>query len=128
MTPTVVRRAHEATVLWVDDNPANNRMERDAFALMGFRFTLSQSTEDALARLGERRFDAIITDMGRSGDGSAGYTLLDAVRQQGDQTPFFIYAGSNRHKDEAMRRGAQGSTNRADELLQMVASTLAVRN
>jgi hypothetical protein len=48
--------------------------------------------------------------------------LLDKLRQTGNQTPFFIYAGSNapEHKAEALKRGAQGSTNSAKELFEMV--------
>jgi hypothetical protein len=44
----------------------------------------------------------------------------------GNQTPFFIYAGSRapEHVVEALRRGAQGTTNIAEELIEMVISTL----
>ncbi len=57
-------------------------------------FVLAQSTGQALAELRKQQFDAIISDMGRPPDSRAGYTLLEAVRGSGDQTPYFIYAGS----------------------------------
>jgi hypothetical protein len=109
-------------VLWVDDRPDNNVMERRSMAAYDIDFVLAVSTDQALQQLQSRRFDAIISDMGRPPDSRAGYTLLKAVRDGGDQTPFFIYAGSRdaAHLREAISRGAQGSTNRGDELLQML--------
>lgn len=64
--------------------------------------------------------------MGRVLDGQAGYTLLDAVRRNGDLTPYFIYAGSRSSEKvrEALNRGAQGLTHVGDELLQMILQTL----
>lgn len=109
-------------ILWVDDRPANNIVERGAMAAYGIDFVLATSTGQALARMREQTFDAIISDMGRPPDPRAGYTLLEAVRDSGDQTPYFIYAGSRdpEHVREAQSRGAQGCTNRGDELLAMV--------
>lgn len=60
--------------------------------------------------------------MGRPPDPQAGYTLLDAMRERHDPTPFIVYAGSNlpEHTEEAKRHGALGSTNRPSELLDLV--------
>ncbi len=112
----------EKTVLWVDDRPENNVFERQALESFGVRFVLSTSTEDALKRIGEGTFDAIISDMGRPPDARAGYTLLEALRGKGSRTPFIIYAGSRapEHIAEARLKGAQGTTNRPDELFEMV--------
>jgi CheY-like chemotaxis protein len=116
--PTIARQL----VLWVDDRPDNNIIERQSMAAYNFDFELAASTGQALAKLQNRRYDAIISDMGRPPDSQAGYTLLEAVRESGNQTPYFIYAGSRAasHVQEALRRGAQGTTNRSDELLQML--------
>jgi CheY-like chemotaxis protein len=113
-------------VLWVDDRPDNNIIERHSMAAYNFDFVLAQSTGQALAELRKQRFDAIISDMGRPPDSRAGYTLLEAVRGSGDQTPYFIYAGSREpeHVREARSRGAQGATNMGDELLQMLLQAL----
>ena len=81
-------------VLWVDDRPDNNIIERRSMAAYNFDFVLARSTGQALAELRQQQFDAIISDMGRPPDSRAGYTLLEAVRGSGDQTPYFIYAGS----------------------------------
>jgi CheY-like chemotaxis protein len=113
-------------VLWVDDRPDNNILERRSMAAYNIDFVLAQSTDEALAELEKQRFDAIISDMGRPPDSRAGYTLLEAVRGRGNQTPYFIYAGSRdaAHVREALSRGAQGSTNIGDELLQMMLQAL----
>jgi CheY-like chemotaxis protein len=115
-------------VLWVDDRPDNNIIERRSMAAYNIDFVLAQSTGQALAELRKQQFDAIISDMGRPPDSRAGYTLLEAVRGSGDQTPYFIYAGSKdpAHVREARSRGAQGTTNMGDELLQMLLQALNV--
>jgi CheY-like chemotaxis protein len=113
-------------ILWVDDRPANNTFERQVFESLGLGFDLALSTDEALELLNQSRYAAIISDMGRREGPREGYRLLEAVRAFDIVTPFFIYAGSNapEHKREAMRRGAQGSTNIADELVDMVTEAL----
>ncbi|RZT18362.1 response regulator receiver domain-containing protein [Mycobacterium sp. BK558] len=109
-------------VLWVDDRPDNNVIERRSMAAYNIEFVLADSTDAALGELSRRSFDAVISDMGRPPDPQAGYTLLEAIRGRGNRVPYFIYAGSRRdsHVREALARGAQGTTNRSDELLQML--------
>jgi CheY-like chemotaxis protein len=93
---------------------------------MGLVFTLAGSTADALQILSSRRFAAIISDMGRKEGPREGYKLLEALRAHDKTTPFFIYSGSNapEHRREASMRGAQGSTNSAEELVEMVTRAL----
>lgn len=125
-TPRALNRLNAARILWVDDRPENNIQERRALEALGIRITLSTSTNDALEKTLLSRYDAIISDMGRPPDPRAGYTLLDALRQRKDRTPFVIYAGSNsvEHKVEAKQHGALGSTNRAQELIQLILSVI----
>jgi CheY-like chemotaxis protein len=113
-------------ILWVDDRPQNNVYERHAMESMGLEFTLAESTAEALQILSTRRFAAIISDMGRKEGPQEGYKLLEAVRSQDKTTPYFIYAGSNapQHRREAALRGAQGSTNIAEDLVEMVTRSL----
>jgi CheY-like chemotaxis protein len=115
-------------VLWVDDKPDNNILEREAMAAYNIDFVLARSTGQALALAvtANQQFDVIISDMGRPPDSRAGYTLLEALRESGNRTPYFIYAGSRaaEHTREALQRGAQGNTNRSDELIHMVLQTL----
>lgn len=116
-------------ILWVDDRPENNVYERNAFEAIGIRFTLALSTQQALEILKRNSFSAIISDMGRREGPREGYLLLDAIREQGNQIPFFIYAGSNspEHKRETTKRGGQGTTNNPEELFQMVTAALIKR-
>ena len=60
--------------------------------------------------------------MGRVQGPREGYVLLEKVRQTDKATPYFIYAGSDspEHKKEAEQRGAQGTTNRPHDLIEMV--------
>lgn len=113
-------------ILWVDDRPENNTYERRAFESMGLRFTLALSTDEALGRLGQNRYAAIISDMGRREGPREGYVLLDRLREEGDQTPLFFYAASNapEHKRETREHGGQGCTNNAQELFEMVTRTI----
>jgi CheY-like chemotaxis protein len=113
-------------ILWVDDRPDNNVFERRSMQSYYIEFELAETTGQALAKLRNTKFDAIISDMGRPPDMQAGYTLLDAVRGSGDPTPFFIYAGSNspEHLRLAMSKGAQWSTNRADTLISKILESL----
>jgi CheY-like chemotaxis protein len=126
VTPRVIRRARRSTVLWVDDNPSNNNYERQALEALGVSFMLAKSTDEALKKISQQRFDAIISDMGRPPDSRAGYTLIDKLSSSGDQTPFIIYAGSRdpEHIAESRSHGAVGCTNNANELFEMVLSVL----
>ena len=116
------------TILWVDDNPDNNKYEREAFEALGFQFNLALSTNEALELLKSNTYAAVLSDMGRVEGPQEGYALLKQIRQSDKETPFIIYASSNllEHKIMAQERGAQGSTNRADELIDLV--TTHVRN
>ena len=120
----------QSKILWVDDRPENNVYERKAFEALGLRFTLALTTDEALEIMSHNKFAAIISDMGRKEGPREGYKLLDAIRESGDDTPFFIYAGSNlpEHKREAEKHGGQGSTNNAQELFEMVTKAVIRRN
>lgn len=120
---TQTKRKH---ILWVDDRPDNQTHERAAFEAMGFDFTLAHSTNEALRILAYEKFNAIISDMGRREGPREGYVLLDALRSMGDETPFFIYTGSNapNEKREAARHDAQGYTNDPQELFDLVAQSI----
>ena len=112
------------TILWVDDRPDNNIYERQAMELIGFKFELALTTQEALNKLGKNQYVAIISDMGRVEGPKEGYVLLKEVRKVNKTLPYFIYASSNllEHKVEAQEKGAQGSTNVATQLIDLVTS------
>lgn len=126
VTPPLLAKAARALVLWVDDRPDNNILERQSMESLGIRFVLATSTEQARELARCQNFDVIVSDMARASDARAGYTLLDSLRQAGDTTPFIIYASSStpEHKLEARQHGALDSTGRPSELFEDVLSAL----
>ena len=120
------RRLQGSRVLWVDDRPRNNVFERQALEALGIDTDISTSTEDARQVLSRRSYDLVISDMSRPPDDRAGYTLLDSLREAGNNIPFVIYAGSQSPEQvrEARRHGAIGYTNHPQELVEMVTEAL----
>lgn len=110
-------------VLWVDDNPSNNMLAVRALRRLQLDVEQVTSTELGLEALKQRHFALIISDMGRGANMRAGYELLEAVRAQGNQVPFFIFAGADRpeFRREAAERGAQLSTN---DMLELIDQTI----
>jgi hypothetical protein len=53
------------SVLWVDDNPGNNRFEARALEALGMQVSAARDTDEALAELKRSRFDLVISDMSR---------------------------------------------------------------
>lgn len=64
--------------------------------------------------------------MGRKEGSREGYNLLEIIRKKNCKIPFIIYAGSRKqeHVMEALKRGAQGCTNNAGELIDLVIKNL----
>ncbi|MAW82541.1 MAG: hypothetical protein CMI63_20085 [Parvularcula sp.] len=79
-------------ILWVDDNPQNNAIEKRAFEDRNIAVYAVETTEEALAMLSMYpHYDAVISDMGRNGEPLAGFKLLEEMRARGDETPFYLY-------------------------------------
>jgi CheY-like chemotaxis protein len=118
------------TILWVDDRPDNNIYERGALELIGFTFDLALTTKEALELLAHKKYVGIISDMGRVEGPKEGYVLLKEVRKTNKTIPFFIYASSNllEHRKEAQEMGAQGSTNRSSELIDLIKTYVRPNN
>jgi CheY-like chemotaxis protein len=114
------------SVLWVDDNPANNELAMRALRKLLLDVVQVTSTHDAMAALETRTFDLVISDMGRGENIRAGYDLLSQIRGSGRMVPFFIFSSEDRpeYRAEAKRLGAQLSTNDMLELIDCVVSTL----
>jgi CheY-like chemotaxis protein len=127
VTSSSFQRLSGATALWVDDMPSNNTYVRNALEELGIRFTICISTDDALKQLRYKMYDLIISDMGRPPDLRAGYTLLERVQEMKITTPFIIYAAGGRkseNQDEAIRKGAYGSTSGSDGLFALVINAI----
>ena len=112
-------------ILWVDDNPENNQYERHAFEAAGLQVSLVLSTNEALERLAQDLYVAVISDMGRQEGPREGYVLLDTLRAQNNDIPLYFYSSSDapEHKQETHEHGGQGCTNDPIELFDMVMRT-----
>jgi CheY-like chemotaxis protein len=86
------------SLLWVDDNPGNNAMLIQNFQGKGISITTAYSTAEAVTRLKTGKFDAIISDMGRTEFGArndvAGVDLAKEIRSLDKEIPIFIYSKS----------------------------------
>ena len=121
-TPEIANNLLGKSILWVDDNPANNELVVRALKKLQLDVEQATSTESALAAMQRRHFDLVISDMGRGEDMRAGYGLLKAIRDQSNQVPFLVFAGSDspEFRREAAALGAQLSTNDMLELIDHV--------
>ncbi|MGO4682929.1 response regulator [Hyphomicrobium sp. 2TAF46] len=120
--PEIANNLIGKAVLWVDDNPANNRLGVRALRKLQLDVEQVESTEAALSSIENRHFDLIISDMGRGSNMRAGYDLLRSVRALDPAIPFFVFAGSDtpKFRREAAELGAQLSTNDMLELVDNV--------
>lgn len=78
-------------LLWVDDHPDNNIVEKAYFEKHHITVYQVTSTEAALTSLALYEYTAIISDMGRDGEVLAGLNLLRALRERENHTPFLMY-------------------------------------
>lgn len=84
-----------ASVLWIDDNPENNRSELAQLEEGGVRVATATTLDGAL-RLWRVQgpFDLVISDVARHGDPDAGFHDLAALRARtGWQGPAVFYGG-----------------------------------
>lgn len=122
----LLKSKKKSRVLWVDDRPENNVMERRTLEHYGVEVLVALSTDQAMALLATNDISLIISDMGRKEGPQEGYVLLEKVRRADKDMPFYIFAGSPdpKHAEESLRRGAQGNTCYPDVLLDMVMKSL----
>lgn len=100
-------------VLWVDDYPENNALLIEQLQRNAVRVDLAKSTSEAISFLNQRRYGAVLSDMGRTEKGvevpDAGLRLLRTVRASGQDIPFLFYTSSfaaRTYGQEATEEGA----------------------
>ena len=127
MKPKVAQQLATASVLWVDDHPADNAHEIRSLEALGIAFTICPSVQEALEKIRLIPYHAFVSDMRQTGTDSAGYLLLQELQRLGVKTPVIVYGSSNeaRLKFEAREQGAFGSTGDPQELFSLV--TMAVQ-
>ncbi|WP_105102959.1 response regulator [Microbulbifer pacificus] len=122
--PLVIGEAADVRgrILWVDDNPDNNRAERQQFESRGIAVYIVTNTEDALTLLSMYRYQAVISDMGRGDEPLAGFKLMERVRARRDETPYFLYTimPSDAQRHLVQQRGGNGVAVTPEELFSLV--------
>lgn len=115
-------------VLWVDDHPKWNELERKDLTRFGLCFAVPTSTEEAIAFLQDNpgKFAVIISDYKREHDPKQGYGLLDEMKSRNLHIPFIFYVADHTEDQakEAVRYGARAEVNDPIELLSEVLRAL----
>ncbi|MDX5406379.1 MAG: winged helix-turn-helix domain-containing protein [Chromatiaceae bacterium] len=111
-----------ARILWVDDNPQNNQRELAYLKQHQIAVYSVTNSNDALILLSLYHYDAVISDMGRADDPLAGLRLLQMMRDQGNNTAFYLYTViPSAAKVELLRQyGAQGVATQPEQLYQYI--------
>ena len=108
------------SILWVDDNPRNNSYIVAHLEDLGIDVTISLSTNDALAKLEHRKYDRIISDMGRPEGNKAGINLTKRIRADDKEIPIIIFCGgraARNLREDALKAGANEITSSTTQLL-----------
>jgi CheY-like chemotaxis protein len=112
-------------ILWVDNHPENNRLEREALLGWGVDVQTRRTTEEALTELHDRKdvpFDLVISDWYRKGQ-PEGQRLAEIMREEAISLPilFYFYANTREKyteiQDKAAALLAVGATSSPRELL-----------
>ena len=125
---TTPRRAKR--VLWVDDKPAYNEVERRKLRPHGIVFDNVVSTAEAREQIRHETYDLVITDFGRehSSDQSetAGEDLLKDKAVSSGGPPVIVYAGTRavEQKAELLRLCAWEVTASREQLIDTVLNLL----
>lgn len=108
-------------ILWVDDNPGNNRaLGQFLTELIDVQIDYALSTAEAMEILRRRGdYSMVITDMARGVDRNAGIDLIREMHKENLSIPTVIY-GSKDSSTEGVPPGAFGLTNRPDLLLHYI--------
>jgi DNA-binding response OmpR family regulator len=105
-------------ILWVDDHPQNNAVERHYFEQRKIAVYQVTTTEEALQLLAMYEYDAVISDMNRNDKPLDGIALAKEMRRRGDRTPFILYSvvPSEAQRLFVAQAGGQAATVTRDEL------------
>lgn len=109
-SPTILPKR----ILWVDDKPNNNIIERQTLTNEGIDVVPVESTEKALEQLKKNPFDLLITDIGRPGktgfDETAGIDMIKQLKTNGyNNLRMIVYTskkGFDLHSELAQQAGA----------------------
>lgn len=130
-SPTLRQATQRAPILWVDDQPKNNSYFVQQLSDRGFTIDLAPSTSEGLKQFDRGQYGLVISDMGRTEEGSykptAGLDLLKRIRDQNPDVPFVIFCssrGAREHTSEAKTLGVTSITSSPTELMGVLQSEL----
>jgi len=122
------RSGRQPLVLWMDDQPANNRSERAALAAEGVTVILASSPDEVIERLAAAPpVDLLLSDLRHGDDPEAGLRLLRLLRAKSFTGPVIFYAGvrSDERSRKALDAGARAVIYQRDQLLEAARALLA---
>ena len=114
------------SILWVDDYPINNAFIVEQFRSEGIQVQLALSTKEGMTELNNKKYDIVISDLGRQEDGIenrfAGIDLTTEIRKTDKNIPILIFAGSRgvQNKKKIIASGVNDVTNSAVEVQRFV--------
>ena len=110
-------------LLWVDDRPRNNSFLVASLEELGIKVDIAKSTKEAMNLFSPKRYDRIISDMGRPESDHAGIELTELIRKQDKEIPIYIFCGSwaaKNLKKASTDAGVNGITSSGTSLLKML--------
>lgn len=115
----IAQLLNEIRVLWIDDNHASTRYERELLEKFGVRFTLASTSARAEAALQENIFLFVITDINREGRNTEGLDFVNRIADNGIYRWTIAYVGTDQ---QGLPRPPNlfGITNRPDHLIHLV--------
>lgn len=104
-------------ILWVDDEPHGNKLERASFRALGITVVNVLGTDEALNSLKRDDFDLLISDVGRGKDYNAGFEMLhrfNSMTPDSPAPPVILYHGTlskaESRDQKARENGSIGAT------------------
>lgn len=91
------RTTESIGVLLVDDEPSFLNISKELLEMCGpFRVEIASSVEEALRKLGDKTYNAIVSDYAMPE--KDGLLFLKELRQMGNEIPFIFFSGRSRNE------------------------------
>ncbi|MEU5873327.1 response regulator [Glycomyces sp. NPDC047369] len=113
-------------ILWVDDRPEWNETLIRLFRTTGITVDTALSSDEAMNLLGGRKYDLVITDLGRPDGDFAGVALLDRMVAAGIPTPAAMFTSSPNSRASLHPRAAV-ITDNPERLVDTVIDIVGIR-
>jgi CheY-like chemotaxis protein len=104
-TMAATGRKPRPAVLLVEDSVITADIERALLEQAGYDVVVAGDGVEALARLGERRFDVVVADVEMPR--MDGFTLLERLRGSADYARLPVVIVTSRHSPQDKRRGLE---------------------